>query len=58
MHTLGFNKTLRGWVMQGVTTASYSISTNGCFHGYFQSERGLTQGDITSSFHIISEILL
>ncbi|GAA0170712.1 hypothetical protein LIER_24912 [Lithospermum erythrorhizon] len=42
---LGFPTKFVGWIMECVTTASYSISINGLLHGHLKGGRGLRQGD-------------
>ncbi|GAA0174531.1 hypothetical protein LIER_27905 [Lithospermum erythrorhizon] len=37
---LGFATKFMGWIMEYVTTASYSISINGQLHGHFKGDRG------------------
>ncbi|GKC95092.1 putative RNA-directed DNA polymerase, eukaryota, reverse transcriptase zinc-binding domain protein [Tanacetum coccineum] len=37
----GFHNRLVGWIMECVTTTSFSISINGSLHGYFKGKRGL-----------------
>ena len=45
-----FPKLFVKWIMQCVTTTSYSISINGSLHGFFKGEQGLRQGDSLSPF--------
>ncbi|XP_074305100.1 uncharacterized protein LOC141640037 [Silene latifolia] len=35
----------KGWIMQCVTTATYSLNLNGNVFGFFKGKRGLRQGD-------------
>ncbi len=42
---LGFPDRFVGWVMECVTTATYSISLHGGLHGFFRGRRGVRQGD-------------
>ncbi|GKD89732.1 putative RNA-directed DNA polymerase, eukaryota, reverse transcriptase zinc-binding domain protein, partial [Tanacetum coccineum] len=40
----GFHHRMIGWIMECVTTTSFSLSINGCSHGFFKGMRGLHQG--------------
>nr|GFB40396.1 putative reverse transcriptase domain, reverse transcriptase zinc-binding domain protein [Tanacetum cinerariifolium] len=41
----GFHTRMVGWIIECVTSTSFSISINGSLHGYFKGKRGLRQGD-------------
>ena len=43
---LGFPSLFVEWIMQCVTSTSYSLSINGSLHGFFKGK----QGDLTSPF--------
>ena len=42
---LGFPNLFVGWIMQCITTTSYSISINGSMQGFFKCNQGIRQGD-------------
>ncbi|XP_074313958.1 uncharacterized protein LOC141649160 [Silene latifolia] len=42
---LKFPDVFRGWIMQCVSTATYSINLNGNMFGFFKGQRGLRQWD-------------
>ena len=50
MRRKGFGQRLLSWISWCMSTASFSIIINGASAGFFQSTRGLRQGDPLSSY--------
>lgn len=42
---MGFDRKWRNWIKFCVSMASFSILINGCSEGFFNSSRGVRQGD-------------
>ena len=53
MRTMGFLETWIGWIMQCVTTVSYSILVNGAPVGNIQPSKGIRQGNSLSPYLFI-----
>ena len=50
MQKMGFGEKWIGWIKWCISTASFSVLVNGTSTGFFQSSRGLTQGDPLSPY--------
>ncbi|GKF32427.1 putative reverse transcriptase domain, reverse transcriptase zinc-binding domain protein, partial [Tanacetum coccineum] len=46
----GFHPRMITWIMECVSSTSYSICINGLLHGHFRGKRGLRQGDPLSPY--------
>ncbi|GKA95385.1 putative RNA-directed DNA polymerase, eukaryota, reverse transcriptase zinc-binding domain protein [Tanacetum coccineum] len=46
----GFHDRMIHWIVECVSSTSFSLSINGVLHGYFKGQRGLHQGDPISPY--------
>ncbi|GKE33130.1 putative reverse transcriptase domain, reverse transcriptase zinc-binding domain protein, partial [Tanacetum coccineum] len=58
LSSFGFHHKMIVWIMECVSTTSYSVCVNGGLHGYFKGKRGLRQSDPLSPylFTLIMEV--
>lgn len=50
LQAIGVPAKFRDWIIECIYTPSFSVSINGSSNGYFQSSRGLRQGDPLSPY--------
>lgn len=50
LRAFGFPERFCGWIMECVTTPSYTVNVNGSYEGFFKGQKGLRQGDPISPY--------